>query len=657
MGASSSKQKNDEFARVLLVGAPGSGKTTFVKQLKIAHAGGAAEFTADEKKVFKKAIIKDAFVTIQTAVNALAADLELENAENKKTVADVKAHKKVDNLEALPFADKIKPLFADAVFRKTSKIEEENPEFLELLERITDKDYTPANKDILLAYIPTKGHHETPFTVESVSFKVVDVGGNEQKVWQQQYNNANVLVYFVNVSQFDTPHLEESLQVFGQTVNTKPLANKPIVLALSKFDLFVKKVPSVHLNTTFKDYNGPQAVDEYVNFIVEKFKAADKHEGELRVHVVTTSIENAENSIATVKKLAGEHHPKNNTLASGSSEKGKGKAEDPKGKEEDKKGKGKGKEKKKPEEKKEEVKSEDKKEEKKEEIKAEDKKEEVKVEDKKEEKKEEIKAEEKKEEKVEVKVEENKKEKVEEKKEEERKEEKAEKKEELQGTPIPHEHVEIKEEASVEVKIEEKKEKEHEKENEKEHEKEKESEQEKGTEKEKEAKEEEKTGESKSVHTGDIEEEKKEESKEKVVAHTHVHEEPVAEVAGSIELKVEAVVPEKENEEPTVEKFEDQLHKEEKKLEEQLQEEEAHFEAELKAEEKAVEEEVKEIEKRKAEKKEEEAKTEEEQKTDEQRAEEKKEKEAKEVQQKHNAELQKDVEKSEKEKQEEETTE
>ena len=56
-----------------------SGKSTFLKHLKIASGG----LSDADKKLHKKAIYKSTLVSVQATLQQLAPDAELENPENK----------------------------------------------------------------------------------------------------------------------------------------------------------------------------------------------------------------------------------------------------------------------------------------------------------------------------------------------------------------------------------------------------------------------------------------------------------------------------------------------------------------------------------------------------------------------------------------------
>jgi hypothetical protein len=63
----------------VFVGVSESGKSTFLKQLKIASGG----LSDGDRKAHKKAIYKTTLITVQTTLQQLAPDAELENPETK----------------------------------------------------------------------------------------------------------------------------------------------------------------------------------------------------------------------------------------------------------------------------------------------------------------------------------------------------------------------------------------------------------------------------------------------------------------------------------------------------------------------------------------------------------------------------------------------
>uniref|UniRef100_A0A8C4VT61 G protein subunit alpha 15 n=2 Tax=Gopherus evgoodei TaxID=1825980 RepID=A0A8C4VT61_9SAUR len=108
------QKKRDRLElKLLLLGAGESGKSTFIKQLRIIHGAGYSE---EDRKGFAKLVYQNVFASMQAMIGAMET-LQIpyaqpENVENAKLVMGVNASK----VAALnrPYANVIESLWRDA---------------------------------------------------------------------------------------------------------------------------------------------------------------------------------------------------------------------------------------------------------------------------------------------------------------------------------------------------------------------------------------------------------------------------------------------------------------------------------------------------------------------------------------------------------------
>ncbi len=85
------RRENKKDQKLLILGTGESGKSTFIKQMRIIHGSG---YTNDEKKVFIKYVINDIYLAITTIIDAMFV-LEIEFS-SKKALAYAKKILQVD---------------------------------------------------------------------------------------------------------------------------------------------------------------------------------------------------------------------------------------------------------------------------------------------------------------------------------------------------------------------------------------------------------------------------------------------------------------------------------------------------------------------------------------------------------------------------------
>jgi hypothetical protein len=106
----------------------------------------------------------------------------------------------------------------------------------------------------------------TVFEIKGKKFHFFDVSGlrHHRMTWLGYFDTVEVILFVASLSCYDqmmaedekTNRMEDSINLFHDTINHKLLHDKYTVLFLNKRDLFEKKVKKVKVSDYFPDYNG-----------------------------------------------------------------------------------------------------------------------------------------------------------------------------------------------------------------------------------------------------------------------------------------------------------------------------------------------------------------------------------------------------------------
>ncbi|KAI0275481.1 G-alpha-domain-containing protein [Gloeopeniophorella convolvens] len=159
------------------------------------------------------------------------------------------------------------------------------PSYLDQIDRITAKKYTPTDDDVLKARLKTVGVVEHSFTINMGTMRgnsnwvIYDVGGarNQRHAWAPFFQDVNAIIFLAPISAFDqvltedprVNRLEDSLLLWRAVVSNKLLEKVPIVLFLNKCDLLQEKLEAGvqlknHLITYGDRPNDYESVSKYL---------------------------------------------------------------------------------------------------------------------------------------------------------------------------------------------------------------------------------------------------------------------------------------------------------------------------------------------------------------------------------------------------------
>jgi len=282
------KQQIDRELKLLLLGTGESGKSTFLKQMKMIYGHG---FTALDIINYKDLIYTNVVRGMQDLINAVRSDPAMPQISpaNNAYCTHILGMKILHEhkFSALD-ADSIRAVWADEATkqcwqrRHLYQIYANTDLFFSDIDRVSAWDYQPTDTDILKLRMPTTGIVETVFELESIKFRVVDVGGqrSERKKWVLCFTDVTVVLFVVALSEFDQDlyeerkqnRIQESLQLFDEMINNEQFKNTAVILFLNKEDLLREKLGKGHsLAKAFPEYTGGQDYDNVTTYVRDQF--------------------------------------------------------------------------------------------------------------------------------------------------------------------------------------------------------------------------------------------------------------------------------------------------------------------------------------------------------------------------------------------------
>lgn len=307
------KEKNNyrKKVKILLLGPGESGKSTFLKQLKIISG---RSFTNEELKEYKTIIYNNILRSFQVLcdarqkLNLFWTNKDLQPySENILSISLQKIE--ITYTLFLECVEKIKQLWLDDSIKKAYGRRNEFLMvdslgfYMEHLDRISSKDYVPTQQDILYCRKATKGIVQYEFEMKGIPFVIVDVGGqrSQRRKWFLCFDSVTSILFLTSASAYDqvimedreTNVLTESVNIFNVIVKTFP--NISVILFLNKYDLLIEKVQSSDISKYFSNFKGdPHNVDDVKLFLVEMFQSCRIDHSKALFHHFTTAI-NTEN--------------------------------------------------------------------------------------------------------------------------------------------------------------------------------------------------------------------------------------------------------------------------------------------------------------------------------------------------------------------------
>jgi len=283
------KKSSQREIKLLLLGTGESGKSTFIKQMRIINGVG---YNDDDKRGFVKIIYQNTYMGMTTMLKAMGTLGISYGNDTTKGYGDIVGEMDYEQVTTLeePQTTYLTDLWADPGLkecyerRREYQLTDSTKYYLDELARLADPEYLPTEQDILRARVPTTGILEYPFDLDGIIFRMVDVGGqrSERRKWIHCFENVTSIIFLVALSEYDQilfesdneNRLEESLLLFKTIITYPWFQNSSIIIFLNKKDLLEEKIMKSHIGDYFPEFDGPQ--QDHISareFILTKYMA------------------------------------------------------------------------------------------------------------------------------------------------------------------------------------------------------------------------------------------------------------------------------------------------------------------------------------------------------------------------------------------------
>eukprot|EP00117_Sycon_ciliatum_P036868 scpid63313/ scgid1701/ Guanine nucleotide-binding protein G(o) subunit alpha 47A len=274
---------------VLLSGAGESGKSTILKQIKIIHHNG---FNDEERDLYKPVVYSNTLQSLGSILRAmdyLEVDYgHADRVNDALAVFEVIADQADDQAFSIQLLASMKRLWHDSgvqeCFQRSREyqLNDSAKYFLNNLDRIGRRNYTPTDQDILRTRVKSTGVTETHFSMKGLNCVLLDVGGqrSERKKWIHCFEDVTAIFFCVALSAYDlvlredssVNRMTESLVLFRSILNNRWFEKTSIVLFLNKKDLFEDKLRVSPLSICFQEYTGSNTFYEAATYVQNQFE-------------------------------------------------------------------------------------------------------------------------------------------------------------------------------------------------------------------------------------------------------------------------------------------------------------------------------------------------------------------------------------------------
>lgn len=292
--------------QVLLLGTPGSGKSTIMKQMKIIYQNG---YTPDELATFRLIIYQnlvDSAKDIVLAMKKLGA--ECVDETNRAYAAQILEYEVGSDPSfrlAPDIAKAIDSVWKDPIIttlmvhRSKFYLLDSADYFFSEVHRIGQKHYIPSERDVLKASAKSrpKGIVEILLRRGQLSVRILDVSGlrSDRRKWIHCFEAVTSILFCAALSDYDQlltedkeqTRMTESLALFESVVNLPSFSSTSVILFSTKIEVLKAKLGKAPLEMYFPEYTGEHDINKAAKFIMSKYMQANR--ANLRIYSHITS--------------------------------------------------------------------------------------------------------------------------------------------------------------------------------------------------------------------------------------------------------------------------------------------------------------------------------------------------------------------------------
>jgi guanine nucleotide-binding protein subunit alpha len=306
--------------KLVLMGAPNSGKELIMRQMKVLYAEG---YPREERMGYRHAVrstvrllihaiidlIKDTGINLPNDLNHDFAILlyEVETVDLKKISPE--AVQAVRNLWGAPSFSTLFVRNFEIDFPQYSSY------FAHEIQRMSEDDYVPSEADIIRLNHSMGGIKELRFTWDELDVHFFNISGyipdQFRKRWFHQLENASALIYTVDVATYDRPYFGQSTEsqllddiaTFESWANSPKFSGSSIILLLNNFTRFREKLVHSPLTTFFPEYYpGPDPETSARQYILKRFKDVNRNRLSIYSFWVDLDMSDNQHLYAALKK-------------------------------------------------------------------------------------------------------------------------------------------------------------------------------------------------------------------------------------------------------------------------------------------------------------------------------------------------------------------
>ncbi|ORY62715.1 G protein alpha-subunit [Leucosporidium creatinivorum] len=289
--------------KLLLLGTGESGKSTILKQMRLHHVGG---YTDEERDGYREIVYANLIQSMQVVIEALH-DLNMPLAPHLRDKAAyimsirVSAHDPCPPMLDRLVTQALIALWAEPTTKacvtksREFQLNDSASYYFDAAARIGAHDYVPTDQDILRSRVKTTGLTEERFQVGLLQYVVFDVGGqrSERKKWIHCFENVNVLIFLVAISEYDQTlyedsdinRMNEAAGLFESISNSRWFAQSSVILFLNKTDLFKAKLITSPIYEYYSDFEGASDYATASAYMQSKFTPLYRNHEARPLHV------------------------------------------------------------------------------------------------------------------------------------------------------------------------------------------------------------------------------------------------------------------------------------------------------------------------------------------------------------------------------------